>query len=330
MKLNHSLFLSLTLIFMLLIAGCNLSGQEIAKSASPPAVSPSASPVVARINGLEFTLAELERELAFDRATYKLSNGKELVLQDLSGTLQGLIPTLLLDQQARQAGIEVSQAETTTKLNEYVASRNSTLDDLEKELTKHGATLADFRQHSITRMVRIEKYLDQTLEPEQDFSAWLDEQYKQTKIEILYQPSTESPLSGGAAPDFTLTNLKGEAVVLSQFRGRPVVLNFWATWCVPCREEMPLFQNAYKTHQDKGLVILALNFEEEANIARPYVEELGLTFEILLDHQATVAWQYRVTGLPITIFIDRQGIIQHIQIGQIKEEILAGLLEKIL
>jgi peroxiredoxin len=289
--------------------------------------------VAARINGEPFTLAELERELAFNRASYKLTNDRELVLQDLAGTMQGLIPSLLLDQRARQAGITVSEAEISAKLENYLAGRNSTVQELEAELQPYGYTAADIRE-IIARMLRAEKYVDQIMqEPgphQEDFSGWLADLRNEAEVEILYRPPEASPLLGGTAPDFNMANLKGQQVSLSQFRGRPVILNFWATWCGPCREEMSLFQQAYEDHRDEGLVVLAVNFEEEANIARPYLEELGLTFEVLLDQDAALAKQYLVTGLPTTFFIDRQGLIRQVKLGQVQEDLLEEILAQIL
>lgn len=149
-------------------------------------------------------------------------------------------------------------------------------------------------------------------------------------IEILYEPPEELPLIGAVAPDFTLTNLEREEVTLSQYRGRPVVINFWATWCVPCRNEMPAFQRAFEAHKKDGLVILAINFEEGEDLVRLFIRELGITFEVLYDTQAEVTKTYQVTGLPRTLFVSREGVIQHIQVGEVKEEMLAGFLEHVL
>jgi peroxiredoxin len=204
---------------------------------------------------------------------------------------------------------------------------------IEIELKRQNVTLADFR-HSLARNVRIQKYLDQLFPPETneevDFAAWLRELRESSTIEILYASPQELPLMGAIAPDFALINFKGDSVSLSQFRGRPVVINFWATWCMPCRKEMPAFQRAFEAYQEDGLIILAVNFEEESNLVRPFVEEFGLTYEILYDTNAKVSQTYQVTGLPRTIFVDRQGVIQHIRIGEVEETLLAEVLEKIL
>jgi peroxiredoxin len=107
-------------------------------------------------------------------------------------------------------------------------------------------------------------------------------------------------------PDFSLQDLDGKTVTLKEFRGKVVFLNFWATWCPPCREEMPAMQKIYTELQDKGLVMLAINFMETPNTIRPFVKEHKLTFPILLD-SGTVMVSFGVLGLPATYLIDRQG-----------------------
>ncbi|HLC40786.1 MAG TPA: TlpA disulfide reductase family protein [Methylomirabilota bacterium] len=107
-------------------------------------------------------------------------------------------------------------------------------------------------------------------------------------------------------PDFSLQDLDGKTVTLKEFRGKVVFLNFWATWCPPCREEMPAMQKIYTELQDKGLVMLAVNFMETPNTIRPFVKEHKLTFPILLD-SGTVMVSFGVLGLPATYLIDRQG-----------------------
>lgn len=329
--MKQPFIISLMVMVMTTISAC--ASQFTDAAALNPSPAGTSDPVVTRVNDLEFTQSELEQELAIGRAKYKLTNNKELVLQDLEGTLQGLIPSLLLDQQAQQAGIYASDKEVTAELSNFVAGRMVTIDELGVELKRQNVTLADFR-HSLARNVRIQKYLGQLFPPDSnedvDFTAWLRDLRENATIEILYEPPEELPLLGSRAPDFTLTNLEGKEAALAQFRGRPVIINFWATWCVPCRREMPAFQRAFETYQADGLIILAVNFEEDANLVRPFIEEFGLTFEILYDTQAEVSQTYQVTGLPRTVFVDRQGVIRHIQVGEVKESLLEGFLEQIL
>ena len=119
------------------------------------------------------------------------------------------------------------------------------------------------------------------------------------------------------APDFALKTLEGTTVRLSALRGKKVVLlNFWATWCPPCRQEMPTLEQIYADYKRKGLEILAINTEPAAEDAvRGFVTELRLTFPVLLDPQGEVSRKYRVPGLPVSVLVDRQGMIRHIGVG---------------
>ena len=137
------------------------------------------------------------------------------------------------------------------------------------------------------------------------------------------QPAVEHP-----APDFTLTRFDtGEKVSLSDLRGKPVILNFWATWCRPCRAEMPTLQAAYERYGD-DLLVVGVDQGEEGAVVGPFLEEFGISFPILLDGDMAVGREYRILGLPTTFFIDSQGIIRGVHAGEINSAILAeGIVE---
>ena len=124
------------------------------------------------------------------------------------------------------------------------------------------------------------------------------------------------PAVGHAAPDFTAPDVHGRPIRLADFRGkRAVFLNFWATWCVPCRVEMPTMEQAYREYKERGLEILAVSVDvghlpAVVAAAAQFMEELKLTFPALLDPEMEVARRYRVFGIPITFLIDREGIIR--------------------
>jgi thiol-disulfide isomerase/thioredoxin len=119
----------------------------------------------------------------------------------------------------------------------------------------------------------------------------------------------------GPAAEFTLSGLDGRAVSLREFRGRVVLLNFWATWCVPCREEIPAMQALARDLGPRGLVVLALNYEEDPETVQAFVRDTGLTLAVLLDRDGAVARRYRVAGLPTSFFIDRRGAVAGSVIG---------------
>lgn len=118
-------------------------------------------------------------------------------------------------------------------------------------------------------------------------------------------------ISGGGSAvtgqDFSASTLDGQPVQLSDYRGQVVMLNFWATWCPPCRAEMPSIQSAYERHQDDGFVVLAVNNGETAAQIGPFAQSLGLAFPVVLDTSQRIQMQYDITGYPTSIFLSRSG-----------------------
>ncbi len=137
---------------------------------------------------------------------------------------------------------------------------------------------------------------------------------------LLSGMAQKPPLVGGPVLHFELETLNGTRTQISDYHGKVVLLNFWATWCKPCKEEMPEIQAAYETYKDQGFVVLGINFGEKREKAQKLVKEMGLTFPILLDKDVEVAEQHRVVSLPVTFFIDAKGII--------KEQVFGGTLTK--
>ncbi|MFN8470644.1 MAG: TlpA disulfide reductase family protein [Anaerolineae bacterium] len=120
---------------------------------------------------------------------------------------------------------------------------------------------------------------------------------------------------GQTAPDFSLKTTDGQTVRLSDLKGHPVLVNFWATWCAPCAIEMPALEEIYRKYKDQGLVVLAVNQAETPDKVSQYMLEHGLTFPAVLDSDTSVAQMYRVTGYPTTWIIDRQGKLQQLRRG---------------
>ncbi len=139
-----------------------------------------------------------------------------------------------------------------------------------------------------------------------------------------------SPLLNKPAPDFTLEDLEGQPVSLSDFRGRPVILNFWASWCGPCKVEFPLFQEAREQHSAEGLEIVGVIHDDSADAAAAFVQEEGSEWPALLDPD-DVAWTaYGGLGLPTSFFIDREGIVRAVSFGPPLSGTLDDQLAKIL
>ncbi len=117
------------------------------------------------------------------------------------------------------------------------------------------------------------------------------------------------------APDFQLKTLDDQTVTLNQFRGKPVLLNFWASWCGPCRDEMPFLQQAYNDYKDKGLIFYEVNEGETPDAINTFFKDNGLSMPVLLDSDKSVGQSYQITGIPETFLIDKNGIIRKWQIG---------------
>ena len=135
--------------------------------------------------------------------------------------------------------------------------------------------------------------------------------------------TSQNPWRGKPAPDFQLNTLDGQSVSLSDLKGKPVLLNFWATWCGPCRIEMPFLQQIYDEWRGRGLVLLAINIGENPSQIAEFMQSQGLSFPVLLDSDGEIAQKYNIQYIPSTFFIDKDGIIQDMKVGafQSKAEI---------
>lgn len=132
---------------------------------------------------------------------------------------------------------------------------------------------------------------------------------------------------GAPAYDFTLQDLDGNTVTLSDLQGHPVILNFWATWCSPCRIEMPEFQAVYENHPDGELAIVAVNLDEPVDrVTKFFHDELGLTFTALLDDGGIIAKQYGVFTYPTTYFINADGVVTAVHRGSLTEKYIEDYL----
>jgi peroxiredoxin len=112
-----------------------------------------------------------------------------------------------------------------------------------------------------------------------------------------------------AAPDFTLPSTDGRQVSLQQYRGKVVFLNFWATWCIPCREEMPALERLHQTYQAQDLAIISIDLKESADQVKAFLQKHNLSFPSLLDQNGSVFRDYLVVGMPTTYLIGRDGTI---------------------
>jgi peroxiredoxin len=127
--------------------------------------------------------------------------------------------------------------------------------------------------------------------------------------------ATAAVQPAAAAPDFTLRSMGGPNVRLAEQRGRVVMVNFWATWCGPCRQEMPHLNKLYDKYRDSGFVLLGVNIDDNANKATELAAKLGLKFPVLLDTDKLVSRLYDMGSMPATVLIDREGKVRHLHHG---------------
>ncbi len=120
---------------------------------------------------------------------------------------------------------------------------------------------------------------------------------------------------GSPAPDFTLKSRSGENTKLSELRGEVVMVNFWASWCAPCRQEMPLLEELHERYADLGFTLLGVNVEEDSSAALDMLKEIPVTFPVLFDTRNTVSKLYNVIAMPTTVILDRDGTVRFVHKG---------------
>lgn len=211
---------------------------------------------------------------------------------------------------------------------------------LDQALAQAGATRADLRWW-VREISTVEEFITEVImadaAPEQRqeaYNAWLNTQRAAADVAVYLNGETSTALAlvGDPAPDFTLASLDGQPQSLADYRGRVVLVNFWATWCPSCISEMPDYEKVYQEYgQDDGdFVVLGVNFQERPQQVAEYAAGLGLSFPVLLDREGVVSGrQYLVTGMPASFIIDRQGLIYYRHLGPMSGETLKAKLSEL-
>ena len=132
---------------------------------------------------------------------------------------------------------------------------------------------------------------------------------------LMFVTTAPAGITGSAAPDFTLKSNSGENLKLSEFRGEVVLINFWASWCGPCRQEMPVLDELHRQYKALGFTVLGVNVEEDSSAARKLLEEVKISFPIMFDNNSVVSKQYDVIAMPSTVLVDRNGNMRYIHKG---------------
>jgi peroxiredoxin len=142
--------------------------------------------------------------------------------------------------------------------------------------------------------------------------------------------SSGRPIAGQAAPDFTLDLLDGSTITLSELRGRVVVVNFWATWCPPCEDELPDLQTIWEDYQAEGIVLIGVAFDEGEPAVQEMAARLGVTFPLGLEAEDSISAAYGVTGMPETFVVDQEGRVVYVHVGPVTAEELRPELDNLL
>lgn len=132
------------------------------------------------------------------------------------------------------------------------------------------------------------------------------------------------------APDFTLTTFEGTAISLEDLRGKPVVINFWASWCPPCRIEAPLIERTWREYKNRGLIFLGVNIQDRKEDALNYIREFDITYPNGPDPTGEISIDYGVSGLPVTFFVSSKGEIVRRWVGAIEKSVLISSIEEIM
>ena len=137
---------------------------------------------------------------------------------------------------------------------------------------------------------------------------------------------------GLRAPDFSLQTLDGKPFRLSEMAGRPVLINYWATWCIPCKVELPILEKLHQEYQQKGLYIVSVNAIDQDSVdkVQGIVDQFSMTFPVLLDQGGQFASLYKTMFFPTTVLVDASGVIREINLGDSTEDELRLSLDKIL
>jgi len=145
----------------------------------------------------------------------------------------------------------------------------------------------------------------------------------------LFTPQPGRPQAGEPAPGFSLALFDGDQVSLHDLRGQIVVLNFWASWCLPCREEAPELEKAWQIHQAEGVRFLGVTYKDAAGASQNFIQEHGITFPNGVDAKSQISRAYGVTAVPETYIIDREGKVAWLHLGQVDADMLAEQLAQI-
>jgi peroxiredoxin len=291
--------------------------------------------IVARVDGVEITRAQLEQAVAVDSAMNSLEGGAGPSEEE---GLNRYVIDLLLIKGAGLEATEVEEAESSERLMQMLVRMGYSDEDVAQALEASGVTQADLTER-VTHLILVDKAIQELSAKHSDLNAWVveargnadiwvDEAYTLAENPVPDDAAADAaaesggevgPQPGLMAPEIDLPTLDGEQVKLSDLRGQPVVINFWATWCPPCKAEMPALAAAAERYSER-VTFLAVDVGESAEAVEAFLETLDAAPTILLDEGGlTTGNQYMVRGLPSTYFVDSDGRVRAVHVGPLTE-----------
>jgi cytochrome c biogenesis protein CcmG/thiol:disulfide interchange protein DsbE len=310
-------------------------GTAIAPRVSPSSLSPD---TIAVVNGEPVTRAEWLKIAALDRVMSQLSGQPS---PSAEATLDRLVNQRLVLQLAGETvASDLLAAERLALLQQNWRTDDATVNRM---LSSAGLARQDLVAE-VKRLLVVEAYLKQ-IAATQDPTAWLAARRAHAQVGIyadltesaptpVAQATAPAPMPtptpalsiptgsavGQLAPDFVLADVSGQRTKLNDLRGRPVAVNFWASWCPACRQELPALQAAYQRFRERGVILLGVDVKESVETVASFAPPFGLTFPLLLDLDGAVSDRYQVRGIPTTVFLDAEGIVRARHVGPLTED----------
>lgn len=321
--------------------------------------------LVATVNNVSITRQEWRLATRLDAVMSRLAAQPIPTAEE---TLDRLINEILVLNAVKSAPTP-EQTEVQTRIEALANSWRISDDTVTTALADSNLSRADLSAR-VGRLLQVESALSQLTAQKGDLNQWLQEVRANSEIglyrslgrvpevavaaaESVVAPAEavaaatavgaepqetfappadlpESPYPGNAAPDFSLLTLANESFTLSDLRGKPTIINFWATWCPPCRRELPALQAAFEQHRDE-IGFVAVDVKENTQTVADFVADLGLTFPVVFDQDGRVSdVAYQVRGIPTTIFVDANGVVVERHVGPLDDATIEAYLEPLL
>ncbi|MFL5732454.1 MAG: redoxin domain-containing protein [Chloroflexia bacterium] len=313
---------------ILIAAACALGLAVIAVwawASNPNSNVPSDA--VTRVNDEYIYERDVTREVDLSRLAVDLNKDKNATVPSRANALENLISRMMQVQDAKRAGLSITPAEVDSDIKDRLRSTGLTQAQLEADLAKYNLKLDDMRAFSADVLL-VNKYVADVVlkgvtgdeQRQNRYNDWLTGLSQAARIDRLKSAgSGPAPSIGSEAPDFTLRDLSGKEIKLSSLKGRPVMLNFWATWCPPCRSEIPTLVQTYNETHKPGdpYEIVGIATQSDLQTIQAFAKEFGIQFPIVSDTENRITDLYHVLPIPTSFFIDKYGIIRDIQIGPV-------------